>query len=46
MYLLCNMMVFMPMKGHALRTSLPIRLSLVTEGETSSFCQDEALYGI
>ena len=44
MYLFCNMMVFMPMKGHALGTSLPIRLSLVSEGETSSFCQAEALY--
>ena len=43
MYLFCNMMVFMPMKGHALGTSLPIRLSLVSEGETSSFCQAEAL---
>jgi hypothetical protein len=37
------MMMFMPMKGHALRTSLPISLSLVSEGETSSFCQAEAL---
>ena len=43
MCLLCNMMMFMPMKSHALRTSLPIRLSLVSEGETSSFCQAEAL---
>ena len=43
MCLLCNMMMFMPMKGHALRTSLPISLSLVSEGETSSFCQAEAL---
>ena len=43
MYLFCNMIMFMPMKGHALRTSLPIRLSLVSEGETSSFCQAEAL---
>ena len=42
MCLLCNMM-FMPMKGHALRISLPIRLSLVSECETFSFCQAEAL---
>ena len=31
-------------EGHALWTSLPIRLSLTSEGETSSFCQAEALY--
>ena len=30
-------------EGHALGTSLPIRLSLMSEGETSSFCQAEAL---
>ena len=41
-YLFCNMMVFMSMKVHALGTSLPIRLCLVSEGETSSFCQAEA----
>ena len=43
MCLLCNMVMFMPMKCHALRTSLPIRLSMVSEGKTSSFCQAEAL---
>jgi hypothetical protein len=43
MCLLCNMTMFMPMKVHALRTSLPIRLSLLSEGEPSSFCQAEAL---
>ena len=43
MYLLCNITMSMPMKGHALRTSLLIRISLVSEGETSSFCQAEAL---
>ena len=43
MHLLCNITMSMPMKGHALRTSLPISLSLVSEGETSSFCQAEAL---
>ena len=43
MHLLCNITMSMPMKGHALRTSLPIRLSMVSEGKTSSFCQAEAL---